>query len=278
MRREIFRSVLSVLNCSRHHWVYGMMLAGLLLLNRSLDALPHLDPIEIPPLTSWTNSLEMSFVVGLKAGVKFACWETRVKDYEAYTKSRFLPKKTAGFAQTGEHPVVGVSWQEAKEFCQWLTERERRRGVIPRSAFYRLPTDQEWTSFLGIIEEADGSPRELDEQHDGVHLWGGQWPPKKGVGNYGPDLGVDSFPETAPVGSFEPTPVGLYDVGGNVWEWCEDWYDENQVFRVLRGASWRTETYRNHLATERHAHLPDAQVDCYGFRCVLEDLALSEGR
>ena len=239
--------------------------------------MPELEPIEIPPLSSWTNSLEMEFVVGLKPGVKFACWETRVKDYEAFTKSRYLPLKKANFPQTGEHPVVEVSWYEAKEFCQWLTERERRRGVIPESAFYRLPSDQEWTSFIGFLRESEGLPRDLDEKLDGVYIWGEDWPPRYGVGNFGPDLEVDSFVETAPVGSFVPTPVGLYDVGGNVWEWCEDWYDENQVYRVLRGASWRTETYRNHLATERHAHFPRAQVDCYGFRCVLEDLAITDG-
>ncbi len=251
------------------------MLMSVLAFRYVLFAVPNLVPIDIPPLTSWTNSLQMNFVAGLRPGVKVSCWETRVKDFKVYTKSRFLSPKKPNFPQTGEHPVVGVSWHEAKAFCQWLTERERRRGVIPKSAFYRLPRDQEWTSFLGLLKESEGLPRELDEKYDGLHVWGETWPPREGVGNFGPDLGVDSFSETAPVGSFAPTATGLYDIGGNVWEWCEDWYGENQIYRVLRGGSWRTETYRNHLATERHAHLPKAQVDCYGFRCVLEDLAIT---
>ena len=243
-----------------------------------LKADTDLQTFVIPALSSWTNSLKMEFVVGLAPGLKVCVWETRVRDFHEYTKSKYLPKKEAEFEQTDDHPVVAVSWLEAKAFCLWLTERERRRGVIPSSAAYRLPTDREWTWFMGRFSEPRALPRQLDEDANGGYVWGLEWPPPKNVGNFGADMEVDSFVFTSPVGSFSASPVGLFDVAGNVWEWCEDWYADNQIYRVLRGGSWRVETYRNNLATERHAHLPRAMVDCYGFRCVLVDTESDTGR
>jgi formylglycine-generating enzyme required for sulfatase activity len=237
-----------------------------------------LQAFAIPTFSSWTNSLKMEFVVGLAPGLKVCVWETRVRDFREYTKSKYLPKKESEFEQTDDHPVVSVSWNEAKAFCLWLTERERRYGLIPSSASYRLPTDREWTWFMGRFTEPKALPRDLDENANGGYVWGLEWPPSKNVGNFGVDMDVDSFEFTSPVGSFAASPVGLFDVAGNAWEWCEDWYSNNQIYRVLRGGSWRGETYRNNLATERHAHLPRATVDCYGFRCVLVDLESDSSR
>ena len=216
----------------------------------------------------------MPFVVGLKPGLKVCRWETRVRDYRRFLNEQGLVFRAPSFQQSGNHPVVGVSWIEAKEFCRWLTELEQRAKLIPSTAFYRLPTDREWTLLLGRFEEEDALPRELDENGDGAFVWGLNWPASPGSANLGEDEEIDSFSYTSPVGSFPANALGFFDLAGNVWEWCEDWYDENQVYRVLRGGSWRSETFRNILATERHAHLPDAQVDCYGFRCVLVDTAL----
>ena len=65
----------------------------------------------------------------------------------------------------------------------------------------------------------------------------------------------DGFVNTSPVGSFAANRFGLYDMGGNVWQWCEDWFDKDQKDRVLRGASWGNSTahfllssYRDHRA------------------------------
>ena len=259
-------------------WFRGRsLLAGALMLfvGLSTSADSSLKPFEIPSLSSWTNSLGMVFVVGVKPGVKISCWETRVSDFKHFAKATYKTLKNPEFPQTEDHPMVAVSWHEAKAFCLWLTERERRWGHITSTSEYRLPTDREWTLFLGRFSEPEALPRALDENLDGAFLWGGEWPAPYGVGNLGPDMAVDTFEFTAPVGSFPANALGLYDVTGNVWEWCEDWYDDNKVYRVLRGGSWRVETFRNNLATERHAHLPKTTVSCYGFRCVLVDVAIT---
>ncbi len=77
----------------------------------------------------------------------------------------------------------------------------------------------------------------------------------------------------SPVGSFPPNRYGLYDLGGNVWEWCEDWYDNNQKCRVVRGGSWRIFLFASVilLSSYRNNRTPDYRLNCSGFRVVLAD-------
>jgi len=80
---------------------------------------------------------------------------------------------------------------------------------------------------------------------------------------------VDEFKKTSPVGSFAANTFGLYDMGGNVWQWSEDWYDEKKDSRALRGASWNDDVATCLRSTYRiYAH-PANRFDRYGFRCVL---------
>jgi len=79
----------------------------------------------------------------------------------------------------------------------------------------------------------------------------------------------DGYPRTSPVGSFAANKNGLYDMGGNVWQWCEDWYNSEKYFRVLRGASWYVYDPERALASYRRRHLPDRRGADVGFRCVV---------
>jgi formylglycine-generating enzyme required for sulfatase activity len=178
-----------------------------------------------------------------------------------------------GFAQTEDHPVVGVNWLEAKAFCEWLSKKEGR--------VYRLPTSAEWSAAAGLRK----------------YPWGDKFPPPAGTGNFADKTyykvlkqrgGVESrlgdyddgYVYTSPVGIFAPNWLGLYDMAGNVWQWCEDWHDpENhpgmhapirKECRVFRGSGW-TMAWPERLACKDVLFTePNNRIDDRGFRCVLE--------
>ena len=180
------------------------------------------------------------------------------------------------FEQGPTHPAANVSWEDAQAFCAWLTERERKAGKLGTNERYRLPTDHEWSCAVGIgdREYAAKSPKEKNKNLRDVFPWGSAWPPpkgsgKKGAGNYASSLGVDSYEHTSPAGSFAANQNGLHDMGGNVWEWCEDTYAAGDAARVLRGASWVDFERANLLSFCRGYDLPGDHYDYVGFRCVV---------
>ena len=131
---------------------------------------------------------------------------------------------------------------------------------------------------MGLGSEPGASPRDKNFGVAGVCPWGTQWPPPKGAGNYaGEDDGwsskitgyTDGSKYTAKVGSYPPNRLGIFDLGGNVWEWCEDWYDGERKARVLRGASFLNEFPAVLLSSSRFNHAPDGRHDNFGFRCVV---------
>ncbi len=228
-------------------------------------------PATFPTGQRLTNTLGMVFA-GVPGVPAFSVWETRVADYAAYAAARSGVDgswKNPGSTQTDQHPVVKVSWQDAQAFCAWLTEKERGEGKLGTNQSYRLPADWEWSVAVGLTESRNGTPKDKDGKTPGVYPWGTQWPPPKGAGNYDSSLSVDSYANTSPVGSFTANSFGLYDLGGNVWEWCEDWYDGAQASRVLRGGSWISRNPANLLSSFRRGGSPDFRDGSLGFRCVL---------
>ncbi len=137
--------------------------------------------------------------------------------------------ETPGFPQTDEHPVVNVSWSDAVAFCRWLSCKEGKT--------YRLPTEAEWEYACRAGTEAWYSSGDDPEKlvqvgnvADGtLKAWWPWWKPSVGgifwVPGDEPIVAKDGYVFTAPVGQFKPNPWGLYDMHGNVWEWCADTYD-----------------------------------------------------
>jgi len=189
-----------------------------------------------------------------------------------------------GFTQGADHPVTCVSWNDAVAFCEWLTEKERREGRIGPDQRYRLPKDWEWSVAVGLNESRSGSPKDKDEKTPNVYPWGsGEKPPTK-WGNYaGEESRIadtpsgwnvisgynDGFPRTSPVGHFGRKHGELCDMGGNVWEWCDDFYDGRSGSRVLRGGSWNGSDSGILLSSYRGSRDPVLRLDGYGFRVVL---------
>jgi formylglycine-generating enzyme required for sulfatase activity len=216
----------------------------------------------------WTNSLGMKFVPVKGTDVLFSIWDTRVQDYQAFASATGRAWEKASFEQGPTHPAVMVSWEDAKSFCKWLTEKDRVEGRLVVGQEYRLPTDAEWSVAVGLGPETGSTPTEKDMKIKNVYPWGNQWPPPHGAGNYASSLKVDDYTNTSPVGSFGANQFGLYDIGGNVWQWCED--KKNSEMRVVRGASWGLPDISDSLLSSRRSGAPPGdRRENRGFRCVV---------
>ena len=191
--------------------------------------------------------------------------------------------KYPGFKQGSTDPVVGVSWNDAKAFCEWLTKLERDSGTLPENIHFRLPSDEEWSVAVGLNSEPGNTPEEKNSQIR-VLPWGTKWAPPTRAGNYAgeesrigkepEDWAVikgyhDGYPRTSPVESFAANKNGLHDMAGNVLHWCGDWYNSDNKYRVLRGASWFTSCHGDLLASYRANSVPDYSTNYIGFRCVM---------
>lgn len=132
--------------------------------------------------------------------------------------------KTPGFAQTSSDPVVCVTWNDAKEYADWLSRKSGRS--------YRLLSEAEWEY---ASRSGTASPRP----------WGTDL--SRDYANYGSDQccqpyaqGRDQWMYTAPVGSFAPNRFGLYDMMGNVWEWVGDCWNETYANAPTNGSAWQS--------------------------------------
>jgi serine/threonine protein kinase len=237
----------------------------------------------------FVNSLGMKFVPVPGTKVLMCIHETRRADYQAFCSEnpsasmRWKNERVVGmpdFVAEPAHPVFAVNWNDSKAFCDWIGTKE---GLS-----YRLPTDREWSVAIGIAnnEKKDASPEQLSDRLAGVFQWGKRWPPPAGSGNLRgeesaqlgrPELMIsrynDGFAGPAPVMSYKPNEHGLFDMSGNVMEWCEDWFNSNQREKVLRSSPWYEGTGSSYLlASHRFGLPPDVGPgnNGRGFRVVLE--------
>jgi formylglycine-generating enzyme required for sulfatase activity/serine/threonine protein kinase len=235
------------------------------------------------PGQPWTNSLGMKFVP--LGEIRISVWETRVQDYDAFCAATGRRRDVPDFKQDATHPVVKVNWFDANAFCKWLTNKEREENLVEDRQLYRLPSDREWSAAAGLPNEGGTTPEARDGKIKNEFPWGKQWPPSSGAGNYADRSAKlrgggaienysDNFAQTSPAGSFKPNALGLYDLGGNVWEWCAEGYKGNVAaagrdWGVLRGGSWATSNRLELQSSYRNVVDRNERDVIYGFRCVL---------
>lgn len=252
---------------------------------------------------TFTNSLGMRFrEIGIP-GVRFSIWETRLGDFRTFAEETRHDAKEAvdslqqgnwgkhqhywsqpGFTQTEQHPVCGVNYYDAVTFCDWLTKKEQKTGLISTNQHYRLPTHEEWDKAVDMEKQA--AAKETPDTW--IFTWGSAFPPPPSAGNYLDETAKtehwpqatmpviegydDGYARTAPVGSFPANHHGLFDLEGNVWEWCLDESENELPKKLLRGASWFDEMPKYIQPLERVEHAKEGRRIDVGFRCVLETL------
>jgi len=140
-------------------------------------------PAEATKDSPWVNTLGMPFVPIPRFETRCCIWPVRVQDYEAYCMASGAKFPEIPFPQESDHPIVGVSWNDAIEFCVWLTGKERGEGKIDDKTVYRLPTDLEWSAAVGLPHEPGATPAERHLKVPG-YPWGLRWPPPRNAGNY----------------------------------------------------------------------------------------------
>ncbi len=187
--------------------------------------------------------------------------------------------RTTSFEQNDEHPAVNITWHDAVAFCSWLNTKE---GQI-----YRLPTEAEWeyscrAETTSLFHFGDAQIRLPDVGNVGDEAAKTKWT-NYTTFDYLP--ANDGIVFTAKVGQFGANAFGLFDMHGNVWEWCQDSYDGDYYAnaptsdppgptiigqkRVLRGGSW-LHGARHARSANRSRNYADARHYFYGFRVLLE--------
>jgi formylglycine-generating enzyme required for sulfatase activity len=175
-----------------------------------------------------------------------------------------IGKNPSHFLGDSNRPVEKVSWYEAMAYCQELTNRERKAGHLPSGYQYRLPTEAEWEyacdaggtnlfSFGNTTNEADQFAWTMENGEATSH----------------------------PVGQKRPNQWGLYDMHGNVWEWCSDWFAPYPAtaltnpsgpgpskFKVFRGGGWN-QAIEFARTRNRFMMSPSNGIHFVGFRVAL---------
>lgn len=212
--------------------------------SRDLTALPEL-----------VKQLEAKLLPVPRTDVFMSRTEFTFGEWKLYLRAEGLRNwslPNLDWQQTDEHPLIMVSWDRFKEFCDWLSAKTGQQ--------WRLPTNAEWEAAVG----------------KSLYPWGDYYPPNWDDGNYSilengeldlNKIGLDGVRGTAPVASFKPNALGFYDLGGNVREWMYDGPAEDPSKRALRGGCWFH--WRNYcLVSSYEPHLASVPSPFYGFRLV----------
>lgn len=211
----------------------------------------------------WTYWEEPRIAVTISRGFWMGKYEVTQGEYLAVMGSN-----PSVFTGDLHRPVDRVYWYNATNYCGKLTQQERAAGRIGSNSAYRLPTEAEWEYAC----RAWTSDRQFNYGDD---------PGYTNLANYA-WYAANSGGTTHPVGQKLPNPWGLYDMYGNVWEWCQDWFGGYSggiavdpqgpaagAYHVVRGGSWDYPGRSCRSGSRDDGDLPDHNYFYFGFRVVL---------
>ena len=273
--------------------IFGVLLAAMIVIICSCkkdnapgpasqaQSAPAVNPLPSNPQqgTAWENSIGMKLVwippgafemgsdhgesnekpihtVKISKGYYMGIYEVTQEQYQ-----KVMGTNPSEFKGDDNLPVETVSWNDAVKFCENFSQKEGKT--------YRLPTEAEWEYACRAGTTSEYSFGDSESQ-----LVDYAW--------YNQNSGTSSHP----VGTLKPNAWGLYDMHGNLWEWCQDWYAEDwyskgppenplnesygdKANRVLRGGSWINFASTCRAATRSYLR-PDGRSIYYGFRVVLD--------
>lgn len=202
-------------------------------------------------------------------------YEVTVDQYQHFAQETVRNYEEPDFPQSGDHPMVNVTWKDAQNFCRWASTKTGRKVM--------LPTEAQWEYACRAGTSTQFCFGDRDEE---LHQYG-NYCDKSNTDekskSYRDKDHDDGHDKTAAVGSLKPNAWGLYDMHGNVWEWCSDWYDHGYDVadkmdpkgpgsgrhRVVRGGAWFNPT-RTCRSADRSSCPPDRTFNNgVGFRIVV---------
>jgi len=226
------------------------------------------------------SNIEVQHQVSLSA-FAISKYDVTFDEYDAYCQATGTAKPSDSGMGRGSRPVISVTWYDAVAYCNWRSQQEGRKPAYTISGNnvswdqsangYRLPTEAEWEY------AAKGGPQASSLAVNAVYAGS---PNIDQVAWYSDNSGG----KTHPVGQKAPNGLGLYDMAGNVWQWCWDWYGSYSTGsqsdptgaasggdRVLRGGGWVNLARLVRSAT-RGGDGPGYRDDCNGFRLVASQI------
>ena len=187
-------------------------------------------------------------------------YEVKSADFQKFVQEEGINQPTMPPWHTPLHPAIYVTWRQARDYCEWLSEKTGKN--------FRLPTEAEWE-----YAAKGGQKSKKDYMYAGSNMI-------DEVCVYSGNAAGGA----ALVGSKEPNELGIYDMSGNVWEWCYDRYNKNYYknspkknpkgpdsgkWRIVRGGSWDNVAHKTRI-TYRNSNIPTNGGFVDGFRIVRE--------